>query len=641
MQKQPSQSQRRQALFATASTPESFDALVQKIEAIAQKNPTYYRRRLRLLASLGYGYIILVFALILGGLVLLRQVITMTQGSAIASQLNLIMLIIAVGFLSLFFVPVKKPAGVPLTRAQVPQLFAMLDELSTALKAPKLHTVILNAELNAAVMQRPKFGIIGWHTNYLLLGLPLMQILSPEQFKAVLAHELAHLCGGDGRVAAWIYRIRKTWFELAERFEQNRQGGVFFRKFFSWYGPFFKAYSFVHARSQEYEADRRAAELVGAQNKAEALIWLNINASKLVKQVLPRFEQRAAKLAEPPDDYVSSMMATLEEEISLEEQKKWLSAHLARQSTNESTHPCLSDRLNALGYKIPEQLSQNQESATVLIKDQLHSAVKQLDQLWKKEHLQVWHLLRDRYQHRQQRLKALEAKPQDLLTIEERIKQATLHYAIGDKSRVYSIVNSVLKEDPNHAAANYWMGALLTEGADNKNREQGIAHLQQSTADPSFATAAYRQLYIFHTQQQQVEQAERCQRELRSHEKEWTLALKERTNPDASTQFSPHNLPAAEVQQLTEFFSSYKEVKAVYVARQKMARFESHDYYVFAIARRYYRGMSEEYRPDGQLLQVLEDAIALSQDHTIHILNPSQQWLSLRQTKDACLYQLT
>jgi len=637
MQPQPRLPQQKSTLFTSASTPESFDALVKKIEAIAQKNPTYYRRRLRLLASLGYGYIILVFALILLALLLLRQLLLVTQGSAIASQLNLIMLLIGAGFLSLFFVPVKKPAGVSLTRAQVPQLFTLLDELSTALKAPKLDTVIVNAELNAAVMQRPKFGIIGWHTNYLLLGLPLMQILSPQQFQAVLAHELAHLCGGDGRVAAWIYRIRKTWFELAERFEQTRQGGVFFRKFFSWYGPFFKAYSFVHARSQEYEADRRAAELVGAEHKAEALIWLNINASKLIKQLLPQFEQQSASLDEPPDNYVSKLMAALKEEIAPADSGKWLSVHLSRQSNNESTHPCLSDRLNALGYTVPRQLSPSTDRATELLGDQLDGLLQQLDRLWKKEHLQVWHLLKDRYRNRQKRLRTLDSK--SLLTVEERLTQATLHYAIGNKSKVYPMVAQLLAEVPDHAAANYWMGALLTETEDTTKGENGVEHLKQAMVDPSLVTTVCRLLYSFYYRNQQFEQAERYKQQMRSHKQEWTLALKERAQPDATTQFRPHNLPTAEVQQLTDFFASYAEIKAVYVARQKMERFENHDYYVFAIARRYYRGMSEGYRPDGQLLQVLEDAIALSQDHSLHIINPSQQWSQLQHTENSLLYQ--
>ena len=140
-----------------------------------------------------------------------------------------------------------------LNRKQAAGLFSVVDELTKSLKAPQFNHILLTADLNAAVVQRPRFGFIGWQINYLLLGLPLMQALSPDQFRAVVAHELAHLSGDDSRFSGWIYRVRQAWFELAEKFQSDRQGGFFFRQFFSWYGPFFKAYSFVLARAQEYE----------------------------------------------------------------------------------------------------------------------------------------------------------------------------------------------------------------------------------------------------------------------------------------------------------------------------------------------------------------------------------------------------
>ena len=623
-----------------ASTPEAFDTLVSKIEAIAQRNPAYYRRRLRLLAVLGYAYIIAVFILLFIALWLLRSSLIAIQGEAMLGELNIVFILAIAGFLSLFFIPFKAPTGIPLTREQVPQLFQVLDDLSTALKAPKLDTVILDAELNAAIMQRPKFGLIGWHTNYLLLGLPLMQALSPEQFKAVLAHELAHLCGDDGRVAAWIYRIRRTWFELAEQFEQNRRGGLFFRRFFSWYGPFFKAYSFVHARSQEYEADRRAAELVGAQHKAEALIWLGLNSSLLSQKFLPRFKQRSQNLSQPPDDYVSDMLATLSAEIDAAECDRWLSLRLANQSDNASTHPCLSDRLNALGYKVSTPLPPRLQRATVLLSERLAPLTQQLDQLWQKEQQKSWQMLKERYDYRLKRFEYLKNKPEKnkqetSLTLEERIKRASMCYALEDKTSVLRTFESLLQVAPDHPTINYWVGYLRIE----QGKASGVDRLKQVVdSDPALAAAAYRQLYAFAKQQQQIELAETYRQQGQAQEKMWTLALEERQRRNSQIQFEPHNLPDDEVRQLVEHFASYTEVKAVYAARQVMPRFPQHDYTVIAVARRFYKGMGQGYKTDHQLVQIFEDAIALSQDHSIHIITQTDQWPQLRKLKGALLY---
>jgi hypothetical protein len=55
------------------------------------------------------------------------------------------------------------------------------------LKSLKIHEVILDRSLNAAVLQHPRLGVLGWHKNYLFLGYQLMLALSPEEMRSVLA----------------------------------------------------------------------------------------------------------------------------------------------------------------------------------------------------------------------------------------------------------------------------------------------------------------------------------------------------------------------------------------------------------------------------------------------------------------------
>ncbi|WP_299490907.1 M48 family metallopeptidase [Acaryochloris sp. IP29b_bin.137] len=416
----------KQLPFKTVSTPEEFDALVQQVETIAKQNPEFYRSRLRLLACLGYAYILAVFILLFTGLWGIRLYLTSIQDQQMIESLNLVTALVTFGLLSLFFIHFEQPKGIALTRSQVPQLFAMLDELALAMKAPRLDNVILNEELNAAIVQRPRYGFIGWQRNYLLIGLPLLQALSPPQCKAVLAHELAHLCGDDGRASAWIYRIRRTWYELAERFEHTSRGGFLFQRFFSWYGPFFRAYSFVHARSQEYEADRRAASIVGAHHKAEALIWLNLNAQLLQKQYWSDYYRRVLHHTEPEDDAISQMLQILDAGMSLEQRRSWFSLCLAQQTSNSSTHPCLSDRLDALEYVVPRELSPSDRNAMALLGDQLTALTEQLNQFWKQEGTKDWSDDHDCSQLMLTRLNSLNHKPEHLLTVEEKIKRAAL-----------------------------------------------------------------------------------------------------------------------------------------------------------------------------------------------------------------------
>ncbi|MEL6501814.1 MAG: M48 family metallopeptidase, partial [Cyanobacteria bacterium J06623_1] len=536
-----------------------------------------------------------------------------------------------------FFVRVKRPTGISLKREQAPELFAILDHIAATLQAPKLTTVILNDEMNAAILQRPRFGFIGWQTSYLIIGLPLMQAISPQQCQAVLAHEFAHLCGDDSRNMTWIYRIRRVWYELAERYENDsRQGNILFKRFFKWYGPYFKAYSFIHARAQEYEADRRAADIIGAQHKAEALISLHVNDVMLDRKFWPEFERRSRNLQEPPDNFITQMLDALQTKVKPNQYQKWLAICLAYQTDNSSTHPCLTDRLEALDYQISESLASPKERAITLLGEQLENLIEQLNQLWKKENADTW---KDNYELRQNqlmRLGNLNTKPQPQLTIEERIKQASIVWSLQEKQMALPMFQSVVADAPDHTVARYWLGLLLLE---QQNNDDGISHLQYALEhDPSLLISACRRLYSFYLEQNQPALAETYKQRWQDHRKAWMIAQKERINFDHTAQFAPHKLAALEIEQLVEHLSKHPEVKAVYLARKIVERFPEHPYYIMLITRRYIPGMGADYKPDSRLEALLRSEIAFSRDYSLQIEAGSTHWQRLKQLKGTLLF---
>src|SRR5205814_4685403 len=96
-------------------------------------------------------------------------------------------------------VRVKAPQGRAVTRTEAPELFAVLDDLQTQLRSAAFHQVFIDPRCNAGVVQVPRLGVFGWSRNYLLIGLPLLDGLSPDEMRAVLAHEFAHLSREHGR----------------------------------------------------------------------------------------------------------------------------------------------------------------------------------------------------------------------------------------------------------------------------------------------------------------------------------------------------------------------------------------------------------------------------------------------------------
>jgi len=160
-----------------------------------------------------------------------------------------------------------KPPGPQLTAKDQPELFEMVTSISQATGEAMPREVYLIADVNAWVAQRG--GILGVGSRRVMgLGLPLMQILSVTQLRAVLAHEFGHYYGGDTRLGPLVYNMRgaigRTVYNLA------RQNSVLYKPF-AWYGSGALRLTQGVSRQQEHAADELAAQTVGAKPLADAL----------------------------------------------------------------------------------------------------------------------------------------------------------------------------------------------------------------------------------------------------------------------------------------------------------------------------------------------------------------------------------
>jgi len=121
--------------------------------------------------------------------------------------------------------------------------------------------VYLTPEVNAGVLQRGRRRVM-------VIGLPLMQIMTVSQMRAVLAHEFGHYYGGDTKLGPWVYRTRET-IERTLR-TVSRQGALLQLPFL-WYGRLFLRVSQAVSRQQEFAADQLAARTVGAKPMIDGL----------------------------------------------------------------------------------------------------------------------------------------------------------------------------------------------------------------------------------------------------------------------------------------------------------------------------------------------------------------------------------
>ncbi len=345
-------------------TAEKFEAQVRRLERYAKESPSAYRAHVGLLAALGYGYIFAVVLLLLGMIALLIGMIggiayyASRSGSFAALNAMKILVPLGVGLLSLigmifrsFLVSFPEPDGIPIERAQAPRLFAALDEICRTLEAPRFDHVLVQDEFNASVFQRPRFGLLGGHTNYLMLGLPLMEAVPAASFRAVLAHEIGHLSRSHNRFSGWVYRVRATWDQMLRSLVQQRHGGLsLFLPFFRWYSPYFAAYSFVLRRENEYVADRCAAQVCGPEGAAQMLVLSELKGRCYGQEFGRSLLKQARTQPSVRSDLYSSLKASLLQPS--EHEMQWYEDALEERTGLGDTHPSLTDRLAALGFRM-------------------------------------------------------------------------------------------------------------------------------------------------------------------------------------------------------------------------------------------------------------------------------------------------
>ncbi|HAX74761.1 MAG TPA: peptidase [Cyanobacteria bacterium UBA11372] len=630
-----------------AMRQEQFDALVQRLENFARQQPGIYKLRVGLLAVLGYAYIFFVLAVLLAVVALVVLLVIYSHRiNGLIIKLGVLALVPAVVVLRSLWVSFPPPAGLPLSRQQAPRLFALVNELTAKLQAPRFHHILLTEDFNAGVRQRPRLGVFGWYQNYLIVGLPLMQALSQSQFRAVLAHELGHLSGNHNRFNGWIYRIQTTYALMFERLHQSGHEGssVLFDSFFNWYAPFFSAYSFVLRRMNEYEADRCAAELAGEKNAAEALINVEVKARFLESSFWPDVFKKVQHQIEPPATTYSQMFTAMEASGNCENATKWLAQALAEKTNNADTHPCLSDRLTALGYSQAKQQKitlpppVKTSAAQQLLGEVLNQLTAGFDADWKQANATPW---RQRYAYVQeslQKLQSLAEKAQKQpLTPEEAWNRACWTEEFNGQEVALPLFKEILETQPSHAAANYAVGQILLQ----KDDETGIVFIEKAMeSQPDYAIDGCYLIYYYLNRHEKTKEAKAYQKRAEEYYEMVLLARQERSFVRASDEFQPHKLSASDVKKMRQQLSNYPEVKIGYLVQKVVKYFPEKPFYVMGIERR--KGFLEldSDRNDNSLIDRLANEVQFPGNGYIIILNNNTNNIAkkLRKVEQSAIY---
>lgn len=567
---------------------------IQKIEQLAQeaqRNPQAYRRKVIALAWLGYAYFGLLAsgALGLGGATLYAVIsghkawLLYLLAKFIWAPFALVILLGRV-----FFLRLQPPQGIAINARDYPELFTEIESIRAQLKSQPIHQVLISHEFNAAVASLPRFGVLGWPRHYLLLGLPLLQQLDRASLRAVLAHEFGHLSRTHTRTGHWIYRLRLSWELILQQLQLQRSWGLWLvRPFLRWYAPFFNAYSFVFARSNEYEADRCALDVAGQQALARALSSVS-TLSDPVEQFWQQMNERARHEPTPPSQVLEELRQALS---AFSNNQRWATLQHAMAETTgyQDTHPCLADRLAAVGAQpqLPDPGTQI-SAAEELLTPQLQ---QQLEQHWAelvKEAWQYQHQLGQRLEEKRRNLE-LKASQGELSADEEyqlgyclqELQPALLLQHVEPQQHpVLQHFQHAIQLNPEHADAHFALGQALAKAEDPRCED---LLLRARDLKPVLRLASAELLLNFALRHKPQPSHAAYVAEFEAAHSEMQQAQLERSQISPRDQFLPHRINDQGCALLSQMIQRYPEVRGAYFMRKQVKLFPEQPVYVLAL----------------------------------------------------------
>ena len=570
-----------------------FDQLVQRIEAESGTDTRGLYRRVFALTLLIYSTLVLpiALALIVGGGLIIPGLMWLPDSLIFLVMGGVILVFGGWAAGRQLWVRIRAPEGRRLTRTEAPVLFAALDELGLQLRATRVDQVLVVPEFNAGVVYYRRFGFLGGSHNYLMLGLPLMECLSRQEFLAVLAHEYAHLSRRHHRSSQWVYRLRRSWEQVTSQLSQFRStdgfsarplGKLFLRR---WW-PRFNACAFVLSRQHEYEADATSARLAGPEAAASALVriaWLD---RVLEETFWPEVWRSAGSLPTPPEGIFLRLARTLNS-TNPETGAQALETAFRATNTYRDTHPCLSLRLRALGgeqlcrsarEKVASRTSAS--AAEALLGAALPRIREDVESDWRRRIMPRWLQEHQRANFLQAQLDQLqvaaEARQQDIDVLWEK---ARVFLEIHQPECAAPLLREILLLRPDHISANYNLGTFLLSKGD----PAGQQYLECAvTGDEALLPQAANALLAFYQATGQTDRIRELYSRVDRYQEAARLARDEQITVTPRDSVVPHDLTPAELAEIRAILAGELDVVAAYLGRKEL-RYSKQAFYLLLV----------------------------------------------------------
>lgn len=344
-------------------------------------------------------------------------------------------------------------------------LHQWVHALSAAVGGTRIHRIVLTDELNASAHVSTGFMGLGAQRT-LSIGLPLLQCLSSNEVKAIVAHELGHFSRQHNRAGQWIYRVRYKWgiFLLARRSDEDGAIQSLQKLVARWFIPYFLRQSSAWSHQCEYEADECAQRAGLADSLIDALVKIELQQHIEQHAMQQDWVQWKLESDTPP----GNILETVHRKVQLHAAQSFtpmLAVAAARPASLYDTHPRLQQRASQLGVAIKPPQWYGACAGAEAFPDDWPARLHAHQAAWIYKHQHGWC-----FAH--YRLRWLQAQagtnPADLAL------QAVATASLSTSAEALDALRALVAEHPGDAYLNYELGRALLDA----EHEDGIAYLQ-------------------------------------------------------------------------------------------------------------------------------------------------------------------
>jgi hypothetical protein len=338
----------------------------------------------------GLGYTVLALFPLLGVIGVFKLVFGVSSASSLIAWLDLFVWALITTFcLVVTFAQIRVkfavPSGLGLKDDKAPRLHELLAELGENYKLPRIHRIVIHDKFSLEFVPVPRFGLPVLTTNVLYIGLPIMQGLSPAEFRGALARVLGQYSAVQNKQTHWIYRCYQFFLQCQQAY--RKQNSAIFqplKQFFKFYTPLLKYVAAGSLRHDELEADIYMLEIMNDSDAADAILRFEVSQAFLKNKYWPKIYAMLRKNPAGPD-YLPhiNMTKVLRNALTENEFAQTLKTLMDQEPTWQNTKPGLHARLENIGQsKLNMPPPVMETAAQRYLGDAFSAVIKLLDKQW-------------------------------------------------------------------------------------------------------------------------------------------------------------------------------------------------------------------------------------------------------------------